>query len=295
MFKSQVFQRLIEIKREFISNLRPEMMKKWDGKSFTRKSPLTMKRVAMIILRGNPFSLQIRLDDFFKEIGHKEETVSKQSFSTRRLLLDPDIIKNSFELTVEAMSSCEDLVLFNGKYRLCAIDGSIVILDNALLDDFGGSGKNNDCASALASLCFDPLNEMTLDAGLYKYGTSERIAALAHYKRVESLPLPEGASNLYIQDRGYPSKKLLAHMMDKGHFFLMRVRRRFNVDFDISGDDEVVSFKYNGKTYQVRVFKVTLDSGEVETLITNLPEEDLSSAEAGEVYFERWGVMLISA
>ena len=290
MLKSKVFQRLIEIKREFLSNLRPEMMEKWDGKSFTRRSPLTMKRLVMIILRASPFSLQIRLDDFFKEIGNKEETVSKQSFSTRRSFLDPNIIKKSFELTVETMSSCEDLILFKGKYRTCAIDGSIVILDNALLEAFGGSGKNNDCASALASLCYDPLNEMILDAGLYTYGTSERLAALAHYERVESLPLPEDAANLYIQDRGYPSKELLAHLMDNGHFFLMRVRRRFNVDFDLSGDDEVVSFKHDSKTYQVRVFKVTLDSGEVETLISNLPEEDLSSEEVGAVYFERWGI-----
>ena len=46
---------------------------------------------------------------------------------------------------------CEDLEYYKGKYRLCAMDGSDVALDNnkELLGYFGGSGRNRDCAMAI--------------------------------------------------------------------------------------------------------------------------------------------------
>lgn len=114
----------------------------------------------MIILQCSPFALQIRLDDFFEEIGHREAVVSKQAFSKARTNLDPDIVKGSYVLTVQTMLECDDLELYKGRYRLCAIDCSDLALDNAeeLLEHFGGSGKNKDCAMAKASLCYDPLN-----------------------------------------------------------------------------------------------------------------------------------------
>lgn len=285
-----MFNLLIEIKQRFIETLVPSDIKNHDGKSFTRKRKLTLSRLLTIILRCSPFALQTRLDDYFREIGHKEEVVSKQAFSKARTNLDPNVVKESFKLTAHALSSCDDLELFKGKYRLCAFDGSDIVLDNALIKHFGGSGSKKDCATALASLCYDPLNNTVLDAGLYPYKTSEREAAINHFGAVEDLPLPDGARNCYIGDRGYPSKELLFDMIDKGLYFLMRVRRKFNSAFDSVKDEENIDFTHNGKKYTVRVFNVTLDSGEKEILVTNLPKSDLSRKEAKEFYFKRWGI-----
>ena len=292
MKKKEVFAELINLKKAFIEALTPGSMKNHDGKKFTRKRALWLGRVLTIIMRCSPFSLQIRLDDYFNEIGHKEASVSKQALSKARGKLDPDIVKASFVETAQTLSNCEDLELYRGKYRLCAIDGSDLILDNAdeILTHFGGSGRNNDCATALASLCFDPLNNIILDGGLYPYGTSERFAARKHFEALNTLPLPRGAENLYIFDRGYPSKELLAEMIDNKMCFLMRVRKKFNVDFDLASRNEKVYFEYVGKQYYVRVFKVILDSGVEETLITNLKAKHLSRKEVGELYFTRWGI-----
>ena len=292
MKKRDVFALLIDLKRAFIEALTPESMKSSDGKKFTRKRALWLGRLFTIILRCSPYSLQIRLDDYFDEIGHKEAVVSKQALSKARGKLDPDIVKASFVQTAQTLSSCEDLELYRGKYRLCAIDGSDIILDNAeeLLTYFGGSGSKRDCATALASLCFDPVNNMILDGGLYPYGTSERFAAKKHFEAVNVLPLPKGAENLYIFDRGYPSRELLAEMIDGKMHFLMRVRKKFNLDFDLATRNEKVYFEYAGKLYYVRVFKIVLDSGEEETLISNLKEKHLSKKELGKLYFTRWGI-----
>jgi len=282
----------LALKRKFLENLKPENMKTHDGKHFTRKRSLTMSRLTTIILRCCPFSLQIRLDDFFKEIGHKEETVSKQALSKGRTYLDPNILKESFLLTSKTMSSCEDLELFKGKYRLSAMDGSEVALDNAdeLIEHFGGSGKNKDCAMAMASLCYDPLNNIILDGGLYEYGFSERQAARNHMAALSEIPIPEGAVNLYVCDRGYPSNELFADMIDSDARFIMRVRRKFNAAFDMVRDERRVTISHNGKKYSVRVFSITLESEEKEILVTNLPEEDLTREEAGELYFKRWRI-----
>ena len=285
-----IFGTVMEEKRNSIDNI-----KEWithHCKSFTRRRLLTPERLLSIILRCSPFSLQIRLDDYFEEIGQKGETVSKQAFSKARAKLDPDIVKELFQQTAQIMSNAEDLKLYRNKYRLCAIDGSDIILDNAdeLLSYFGGSGTKKDCATALASLCYDPLNNIIMDGGLYPYGTSERDAARAHFQAVAALPLPTGAKNLYIFDRGYPSKDLLAELNDNGLHFLMRVRRKFNTDFDLSCRNEKVAFEHGGKQYQVRVFKVTLTSGEQEILVTNLRAKHLSRREIGELYFKRWRI-----
>jgi hypothetical protein len=292
MVKNSVFSILLDLKRRFIESLKPCDMKNHDGSSFTRKRRLMIGRLLSIIIRCNPCGLQVRLDDYYKEIGQKEDVVSKQAFSKARTNLDPGIVKESFELTAKTLSEVEDLELYKGKFRLCAIDGSDVSLDNneELLGYFGGSGRNNDCAMAMASLCYDPLNNIILDGGIYPYGKCERDAARNHFAAVSALPLPEGAANLYIGDRGYPSKELFAEMIDAGMFFLMRVRRKFNHKFDAVTKKEKVTFEYNGKEYRVRVFNITLPSGEKEILVTNLPSKYLKRKEAADLYFKRWRI-----
>ena len=218
--------------------------------------------------------------------------MTKQAFSKARTHLDPDVIKASFLLTTKTLLGCEDLELYKGKFRLCAFDGSDIALDNApeLLNHFGGSGRNADCAMALSSLCYDPLNNIILDGGLYPYGTSEREAARDHFAAVSLLPLPKGAKNLYIGDRGYPSKELFAEMIESGIYFLMRVRDKFNLGFDAVQKSGKVKFEYNGKNYKVRIHNISTASGEKEMLVTNLPTKYLKHDEAGELYFSRWRI-----
>jgi hypothetical protein len=253
---------------------------------------MNLQLMLTFILRGISRALQLELDDFFEESDAKEDTVTKQAFSKARTNLDPGVVKASFELTTKTMCECDDLALFKGKYRLCAIDGSGIALNNApaLKEHFGCSGGKSDATTALASVCYDVLNNVILDAGLYPYGTSERDGALSNIKAVQALPIPKGARNLYIFDRGYPSKSLLAELIDGNIEFLMRVRKKFSVDFDLVEKKEKVVFNHDDKEYTVRVFRVELDSGESELLVTNLRGKHLKRGEAKGLYFERWKI-----
>lgn len=79
-------------------------------------------------------------------------------------------------------------------------------------------------------------------------------------------------------------------MIDSDICFIMRVRKNFNADFEAAHRNEKVSFEQNGKRYKVRVFKVTLSTGEQEILVTNLREKYLSRHEVSELYFQRWRI-----
>ena len=78
------------------------------------------------------------------------------------------------------MSELEDLKLYKSKFRFCTIDGSAIALDNAqvLKEHFGCSGSQKSAATALASLCYDPLNNIILAGRLYPYEMNECEAML---------------------------------------------------------------------------------------------------------------------
>ena len=51
-----------------------------------------------------------------------------------------------------------------------------------------------------------------------------------------------------------------------------------------------IDIKYHKNTYSVRVVRVILNTGEMETLITNLDEKEFHTNEFKKLYFMRWGV-----
>jgi len=267
----------------------PEIVRKKGSNCFSRTRRLTSKRLSMLILRGIRLPLQLATDALFKALGCAEESVSKQAVSKARSEFDPNFIKGCFTTLVKEGVTCSDMELFKGKYRLCAIDGSDIALDNApaLKEEFGSSGRAKNATTAMASIAYDPLNNWILDASLSPYKTSERTAAREHIAAVSEL---DTKKNLFILDRGYPSREFLAELIDARHKFVMRVRRKFSLDFDAAGQDEKVVFVWAAKTYHVRVIKVVLSSGETETLVTNLSSKTFPTEEAGTLYFKRWGI-----
>lgn len=219
-------------------------------------------------------------------------SVSKQALSKARFKFDPDVIRRLFRGTAEAYHECTDIKLWKDTFHVYAIDGSDVALENEpeLKDHFGHSGSSKDAVTAMLSICYDVSNNFIMDASFSPYATSERDAARGHINAILSLPAKVGIHNLFLMDRGYPSGELMGELMDRGQFFLMRVRRKFNLGFDAVAKDSEIPLAVNHKTYPIRVIKVILDTGEVETLATNLPPDVLSYEEAGELYFCRWKI-----
>ena len=71
----------------------------------------------------------------------------------------------------------------------------------------------------------------------------------------------------------------------------MRVREKFNLEIDAqTATNGQVALHKNGKTIHTRVIKFKLDSGETETLITNITDRRLGVKSFKKLYFMRWPV-----
>ena len=292
MLRIQLTERLAVKFQALANNEELPSLARLHEKDFTRNRFLTARCIFLLIMRGIRISLQLAIDDFMEDFMSIRDSVSKQALSKARVKFDPDVIRELFRGSAEEFNKCTDLKLWKDTFRVYAIDGSDVALENEpeLRDYFGCSGSKKGATTGMLSICHDVENNYMMDASFSPYATSERDAARDHIDAIMSLPTNVGTHNLFLMDRGYPSAELMAELIDKNQFFLMRVRRKFNLDFDAVGKDEEVSLLINNKTYRIRVIKIILSTGEVETLATNLPPDVLSYEEAGELYFCSWKI-----
>jgi hypothetical protein len=246
----------------------------------------------MFILSGIRLPLQLAVEEFYERIGKGDEAVSQQAVSKARTNLNPEVIKHLFSETVHIMTGADKQALWQGKYRLVAGDGTNLALSNSedLKHHYGCAGRGSKAVTAKCSLFYDPLNDIILDAVLAPFASSERVLAQQNIQAIEQLPLAPGVQNLYILDRGYPSYPFMSWLMDKDRKFLIRVRQDFSSICNTSSFDEDATFLFQDKEYSIRVIKVTLSSGEIEILLTNLDRSSLPAELAGELYFVRWGI-----
>ena len=257
-----------------------------EDNAFTRKRRLGAQKTLRIILHRIYCSLQLCLDKYFDEIG--EIPVSKQAFSKARRNLNPEYVRKFADASSEAAAEDATMPDYKGM-RLIAIDGSDVALENTkeLKDEFGCSGPKKNSATALSSIAFGPLDHVIYDCRIDRYDTDERTLAKAHVGRLTELGLK---GSLLLFDRGYPSADFIASLYESGYPFVMRVRRKFNIEVDNIKTQGWINLYHNDKAYPVRVLKIKLPSGEIETLLTSLHQKQLPISQAGELYFNRWGV-----
>ena len=244
---------------------------------FTRKRNLPFPLLCLFLLRTVRECLAVAFEKFAENIGEKI-TMTEQSLSTARnkirweafASLSEDVSKLAYEGYYDT---------WNG-YRVWAIDGTKIALPNVpTLRKLFGDEKGSPMAQG--SILYDVFNHTVLDAHIEPLAVDERTLAKRHLDALAKHM--DGGMDLVISDRGYPSEDMIDYYESLGIKYLMRVRRKFNIDVDkVSGNEGFVKI---GK-HTVRVIRVVLDTGEIEVLLTNLTENfDFKS-----LYFCRWGV-----
>jgi len=255
---------------------------------FTRTNRgLGAQRTIEVILSRLYKPSQLEIDDYFKEIGGTP--VTRQAFSKSRSFLNPDFVREFFDDCVTIIVRDDDESSSYKGMRLIAIDGSTLALENSdkLIAEFGCSGSKKDAATAKCSIAFDPLNKIIYDGQIDTYATGERDLAKRHVERLNELGLQ---GSLLLFDRGYPSAEFIAHLLDNGYQFLMRVKEKWNCEVDAIETQDRFEFWRDSKHYEFRAIKVTLENGSTETLLTSLNQKQLPAAKAAEIYFKRWAV-----
>ncbi len=111
----------------------------------------------------------------------------------------------------------------------------------------------------------------------------EKELASQHSLRLQEMGI---SNDLIIFDRGYASAQRIAQLFESGVHFLMRVRRKFNKEIDaLTSSDAFVDLTHEQKVYRMRVVTFPLPSGEVETLITDLPQDTFETIDFQALYF----------
>jgi hypothetical protein len=246
------------------------------------------KNMIAVTLNFLAKSMQTELDKFFEHVLKTTERASKQAFLEARFKLKVDAFRMLFNKTAEMTADSSELITFKG-YRVLPIDGTTLYLEDthALRSYYGTEGGGDGCAAARGSLVIDVLNKgIILDAQIDKLSCGERALAMRHLDRLEEMGIEKP---LTVFDRGYASVEMFERLSDTA--FLFRLQRSFNAAIDrMPLGDRMMEVRIRERIFLLRVVKFKLSSGEVETLVTNLPKGMISTADLKELYRLRWGV-----
>jgi len=232
-------------------------------------------------------STQTSLDSYFDLIGRIDMHMSQQAFSEARQKLKWEACRELMDASVSGVYSC-GFNTWHG-YRVWAIDGSKMQLpsDAELREIFGKAGRSGggSAVTAQSSCMYDVLNDIIADAYLEPLDTDERTLCLRHLKHLCGMESFE--KELVIMDRGYASAELIEAFLKANVRFLMRVRKKFNIDIDAM---PVGDHRYMLGEIPIRVIKFYLPSGEIETLITDLFDKRMGGNAFKALYFKRWPI-----
>lgn len=296
------------------------------GSDLTRSRKLPAEKLISFLVSQGSSSTRIELLDFFDLDPHMP---SASALNQQRDKLLPEALElvfqhlNHFLLLLEEPSG----------YRFLAADGSSFTFFSkprwASEEYFVSEGHS---AKGFYSMHLNALYDLSLhtysDALIQPVHKKDEFRAFCTMvDRQETLP---GTKNVFIGDRGYCSYNNMAHVLEKGQFFLFRTKDIHSKglvgnfefpqedSFDITVNvtltrshsskiivkdgwyrrfvDQDASFdflEYGSKnTYDLsfRIVRFPLDDGSFECLVTNLPLQEFPPERIKAVYFSRWGI-----
>ena len=282
-------------------------------KDFSRNRKLTPKDLILFTLNNRGKTTKMELYDFTQEYNIDE--VSAPALLKQREKLNEDIFK---ELNKES------LIRFYGEFPqevktykgniLAAIDGSDCEVPNTKTtrERYKSINSKDDerVARIKLSNCYDVINGYVLDTEIAEYKHWEIDLAIKHIKTTSYIT--EYFPIIYVMDRGYFSLATMYHFINDGTKFIIRLNKNFLKleQESMQSDDEIVEIKYqydrirayknkdeefynyykNGNTISLRFVNIKLSTGEIETIMTNIGEDELSIEDINKIYKLRWGI-----
>lgn len=253
-------------------------------------------------------SYQRELNKFCKELISGDfniREVSASALSQARAKLNPWAFTRLNEVAVDSFYAEADYTKWNN-FRLLAVDGTTLALpySKSVVREFGVEDyiRKQGAVKSMgrASLLYDVCNQVTLDAQLDSYKTSEKELFKRHLEKITK-------NDLVLGDRSYGTIAIMHLINQQKAKFCIRLRT--DVRVEVKGfvaselETDVVEFSTTPGKYekmglaadtcpiQVRLVRVVLDTGEIEVLATNLFDEvQFPNSIFKKLYFMRWGV-----
>ena len=277
--------------------------------AFTRNRKLNFTTLVTFLLNHRKGATQTELDRYLSDYFDDDRPVrhvTKSALIQARKQLSYDAFIELNHHFVENLYNSRSKALKRWRgFRVCAVDGSQLRLPIVpeLQQAFGcqsGVAGVAEQTMGLASVYYDVLNKIVIDARLAKTTESERYHAFLHL----DISMDD---DLVVYDRGYNAFWMYAYHQELRRSFCMRtIVNRDNLarDFVQSGQSEaIVTYRPNRTSQQqceemnlpdtpirLRLIRVDLP-GETEGLITNLMDQKRFPAqEFKRLYHLRWGV-----
>jgi len=277
---------------------------------FSRVRKLTYKILIVIMLRGIKSSIQRELDCFYKEVTGSDfniREVTKGTFTQARAKLGYEVFIGLNKTVVDTFYNEAPYTVWH-HMRLLAVDGTRLVLPKhkSVIEEFGEHSFGPHAASkrslALASMLYDPLNLLTIDAQIAHYASSEKDLLYKHIEHIKK-------GDLLLLDRGYPSLALIFLFYAKGIEFCMRMKedwwlsvkafkesgqREAIVEFALPKKDREKLLAYPHLYHQkikCRLIRIDLPDGKVEILCTSLIDmQKYTWEDFEELYHFRWNI-----
>lgn len=292
---------------------------------FSRNGKLPADVLMEFLIGQGSRSTRNELIDAF---SYSKDHPSAPALVQKRAKLDPSALRDvlyRFNQSLEPFAS-------NSGYCCFAVDGSTFSFlssprfsSDVYFTTQGNSAKGVHSVHLTAFKGLD--SDRYSDAVIQPISQKDEYSAFSTI--VDRHPLPASAKAVFIADRGFCSYNNMAHVIQRGQFFLFRAKdihsKGLLHHIDFPSDDEFdVSVKlvivrrqskhlsvpdgyvrfvnkdtsfdfvdYGSDDFYVlplRVVRFKLSSGEYEALVTNLPTNDFSLDALKKLYFRRWGI-----
>lgn len=323
MFHDIMKEMLLTSISRTVSNL--EQFVQHPGRDFTRNRKLPAGLLILFLISQGSSTTANELMDFF---DMESSAPSVQAFMQQRAKLKPEALQAVFEDFVQSASRLDN----PQKYRYLAVDGSTLTFGR----DASGSPAAYHVSEGHSKKGF---NSMHINAfyGLDTRTYTDALLQPIHEKdefrafcvMVGRSSTLDGASTVFIGGRGYASYNNMAHVIEKGQYFLFRTKDITSrgmaaglglPDTDTFDEtatitivrshsqkigntpgmqrfvDKNTSFDYvqykslDTYTMALRFVRFPISDTEHECLVTNLPTDKFPLEKLKKLYFRRWGI-----
>lgn len=297
------------------------------GVDFTRNGKLPITKLLPFLVSQGSASTKNELTEAY---NFTSERPSASAFTQQRAKLKPEGVEALFHQFSASLDELHPAT----KYRFLAADGStLTFLSNNKLSPaeyYTTQGNSADgCYSAHTIVTYDLDTDLYTDCIVQPIRKKDEFSALRDI--IDRHPLPnDGTPLIFIADRGFCSYNNMAHVIERGQFFLFRAKdvtskgllHRIDLpeseEFDISvkfiivrrqshkmnisddgyhrfvGKDQSFDYVEYGSSghYEltVRVVRFELSPGNFESLVTNLSPDEFPVSALKALYNRRWGI-----
>lgn len=301
------------------------------GKDLIRNRKFPADKLISFLVSQGASSTRVEMLDFF---GMDPDMPTSSAFRQQRAKLKPEAIQavfDTFNNSYFALGAPQDSIVTG--YRCIAADGSTASFFSSskfAAEDYFVSGGHS--AKGFYSLHINALYDLdrNMYIGALLQPVHKKDEFLAFCSLVDACPPISQVPDIYIGDRGYCSYNNMAHVIEKGQYFLFRTKdvlskgliRNFGLPKEGTFDkkvtvtlvrshskkiqipdksfrrfvDQAASFDYieygtdGTYTLSFRIVRLELSDGSFECLLTNLPEDEFPPERLKMLYNARWGV-----